>query len=56
MLLFLNTIHDDLLKILYMIYHKLRIANHEHLTNLMILKLCLHFIQFKNIASTCGFS
>jgi hypothetical protein len=56
MLRFLNTIHDDLLKTLYMIYHKFLTGYHEPLMNLMIFKLCLHFIQLKNIGSTCGFS
>jgi hypothetical protein len=55
MLRFLNTIHDDLLKTFYMIYHKFHIRYHEPLTNL-IFKLCLHFIQLKNIGTTCGFS
>jgi hypothetical protein len=39
-----------------MIYHKLHIGYHEPSTNLMILKLYLHFIQLKNIATACGFS
>jgi hypothetical protein len=32
---FLNTIHDDFLKTLYMIYRKLRIGYNELSTNLM---------------------
>jgi hypothetical protein len=38
------------------IYHKLHIGYHEPSTNLMILKLYLHFIQLKNIGTACGFS
>jgi hypothetical protein len=42
----LKTIHDDLLKTHYMIYHKLRIGYHEPLTNLMIFKLvCIYTIR-----------
>jgi hypothetical protein len=41
---FLNTIYDNLLKTLYMIYHKLHIGYHEPSTNLMIFKPYLHFI------------
>jgi hypothetical protein len=39
-----------------MVYHKLHIRYHELSTNLIIFKLCLHFIQLKNIATTCGIS
>jgi hypothetical protein len=53
---FLNTIHENLLKTLYMMYHKLHIGYHEPSTNLMIFKLYLHFIQLKNIATAYGFS
>jgi hypothetical protein len=56
MLRFLNTIHDNLLNTLYMIYHKIHIGYHEPLTNFMIFKLYLHFIQLKNSATACEFS
>jgi hypothetical protein len=49
---FLKTIHDDLLKTLYMIFHKLNIGYRE----LMIFKLCMHFIQLKILQTACGFS
>jgi hypothetical protein len=39
-----------------MIYHKLHIGYYEPLTNLMIFKLYLHFIQLKNSATACEFS
>jgi hypothetical protein len=39
---FLNNIYDNLLKTLYMIYHKIQIGYLEPSTNLMIFKLYLH--------------
>jgi hypothetical protein len=55
MLRFLNIIHDDLLKTLY----DLSQASHREswaLDKSRDFKLCLHFIQFENIATACGFS
>jgi hypothetical protein len=47
---FLNNIYDNLLKTLYMIYHKLHIGYHPS-TNLIVFKLYLNFIQLKTLQS-----
>jgi hypothetical protein len=44
---FLNTIHDNLLKTLYMIYHKLYIGYHKPSTNLMIFQTLFAFYTIK---------
>jgi hypothetical protein len=52
---FLYTLRDKLFKIFSIVYPKVPIGYHEHSTNLVNLKLHLHFIKFKNISKAHGF-
>ena len=47
-----NIIHDILCETFSIFYHSLHIWYHEILTNLMIFRLCLLFLEFKNHLAT----
>ena len=49
---FINIVHDRLCKTLLIFYHSLHIWYHEILTNLMIFRLCLLFLEFKSQTAT----
>ena len=52
----INIIHDILCETFSFFYHNLYIWYHEILTNLMIFRLCLLFLEFKNHSATCSWS
>jgi len=51
-----NIIHDILCETFSIFYHNLPIWYHEILTNLMIFRLCLLFLEFKNHSATRSWS
>jgi hypothetical protein len=53
---FLNTMHDKMFKTFLYYFHSLPVVYHEVSTNLIILKLHLHFIKLKNISKSYRFS
>ena len=51
-----NIIHVILCKTFSIFYHSLHVWYHETLTNLMIFRLRLLFLEFKNHSATCSWS
>ena len=52
----INIIDDILCKTFSIFYHSLHVWYHEILTNLMIFRLCLLFLEFKNHSATRSWS
>ena len=53
---FVNIVHDILCETFSIFYHSLHVWYHEILTNLMIFRLRLLFLEFKNHLATCSWS
>ena len=53
---FINIVHDRLCEIFSIFYHNLNVWYHEILTNLMIFRLSLLFLEFKNHSATRSWS
>ena len=53
---FVNIIHDRLSETFSIFYHSLHVWYHEILTNLMIFRLRLLFLEFKNHSATRSWS
>ena len=53
---FVNIVHDILCETFSIFYHSLHVWYHEILTNLMIFKLRLLFLEFKNHLATRSWS
>ena len=51
-----NIIHDILCETFSIFYQSLHVWYHEILTNLMIFRLCLLFLEFKNHSATRSWS
>ena len=49
---FVNIVHDRLCETFSNFYHSLHLWYHEILTNLMIFRVCLLFLEFKNHFAT----
>ena len=56
MLRSISNVHEKLCKTFSVFYHSLHIWYHEILTNLMIFRVCLLFIEFKSNSATRSWS
>src|SRR5688572_13259314 len=56
MLRFVIIVHDEMCKTFLIFFHSLHALYHHIMTNLMIFRLCLFFLQFKNTTATRSWS
>ena len=56
MLRFVNIVRDKLCETFSIFYHSLHLWYHHIMTNLMIFRLCLRFLEFKNHSTTRSWS